>query len=115
MAVSSTRSVQVTMSGDIQFSETFVSTTNAASPAQIQVVSLSSGNNTITPPSGAGITPVAVMILPLSSVLVTLKGVAADTGVPLSKTDYTVVALDSSFTSLVLNAASTVVVRLIWL
>jgi hypothetical protein len=65
---------------------------------------LNSGANTITVPTGA----TAVVIQPPSgnTILVTFKGVTGDTGVPLHKTQPTVIALDSTATSFVLTAAS---------
>lgn len=116
MAVAALRSISVVFSGDVQASNTFSAANNAASPGQIQVVSLASGANTITPPSG-GTTPRAVTIIPPSGNvnLITLKGIAGDTGVALHKTDPTTIALDSPTATFVLNAAALIDgVRLVW-
>lgn len=114
MATTATRSIQIAFTGDLSARVTFNAAANADSPGQIENKALSSGANTITPPSG--VTPKAVTLVPPSgnTVLITLKGVSGDTGVALHKTDPTTIALDSPSNTFVLNAASTVSVRLIW-
>ena len=117
MAVTAERKVTIAFSGDLESQNSFYATANTASPAQIQLVELASGTNTITPPSVSGIVNTAVTFIPPSgnTALVTLKGVAGDTGIPLHLTDPTTVAIDTTFTTLVLSAASTVSgFRLVW-
>lgn len=117
MSVTSSRNIQVQFSGDVAFDLIQSALDNAASPGEVDIVSLVSGANTITPPSVSGVVITALTIIPpaANTALITFKGVSGDTGVPLHKTDPTTVALDSTFTSLVLDAASSVVgVRLIW-
>jgi len=47
--------------------------------------------------------------------LMTLKGVAGDTGIPLHLTNPTFIPLNTTFVSLVINAAAAIVgVRLVW-
>lgn len=117
MSTTATRTITIGLSGDVVGTEAFSAAANAASPGGVQApVTLSSGNNTITVPTG-GTTPTAVTIIPPvgNTNLITLKGINGDTGVPLHKTDPTSIALDSTCASFVLNAAAQIVgVRLVW-
>ena len=116
MATTATRKQVVTYTGDVTATETLSAAINTASPAQIQILNLLLGANTITPPTG-GVTIVAVTIRPPAgnTALITLKGVTGDTGVPLHKTDPTCLALDTTLTTFVLTAASAVTgLRLDW-
>ena len=116
MATTSARSIVLGFTGDVTLAETFAAAANANSPAQVQILTLAPGANTISVPTG-GTAPTAVLIIPPSgnTQLMTLKGVTGDTGVPIHKTDPTNIALDSTCASLVLNAAGTVTgLRLIW-
>lgn len=116
MAVTSTRRVIVNFTGD--FNEQVDSgipsanlSTNASSPGQTENKALSTGNNTITPPTGAvGVT----IILPSgNTVLLTLKGVNGDTGIVLHLTHPTSIGLNGVGT-FVISAASAITVRLVW-
>lgn len=111
MSVTSGRSVTITFTGDIEYTQSFSATNVSTGSGQNQLVSLSSGNNTITVPSNA----VAVTIeMPSgNTVQVTLKGVNGDTGIALHLTDPTSIGLNA-VSSFVLNAASAVTVRLIY-
>lgn len=116
MAVSSTRTIAIVYTGDVVGSEAPAAATNTASPGQIQIITLASGNNTITVPSG-GSTPVACTIVKPSTntTAITLKGVTGDTGIRLHDTDPDVVSINSSVTSFVLNAGAEIIgVRLFW-
>lgn len=116
MATSSTRSQTVTFSGDVNAALAQAAAANANSPGQTTIQNLAAGANTINAPGG-GTVPTSVTIIPPAGNvnLLTLKGIAGDTGIPIHKTDPTTIALDSSFASFVLNAAAiTNGVRLIW-
>lgn len=116
MAVTSQRVSTITFGGDVIASDSRAAANNANSPAEMDVTNLAAGANTINAPGG-GTVATALTIIPPSgnTLLITLKGVAGDTGIPLHKTDPTIVALDSSFVSLVLNAAAIINgVRLLW-
>src|SRR3989304_2550364 len=116
MAVSSVRRILHELTGDFIGRYDVVAATNGVSPGKVDVISLASGNNTITPPSG-GTTPKAITIVPPAgnAVLIILKGVNGDTGIELHKTDPTSIGLNSPTNTLVLNAASALDgVRLIW-
>lgn len=116
MAATSTRSIQVVFSSDVVGSNTFSAASNVVSPAAIEVKTLASGANTITPPAG-GTTPKACTIVPPSgnTVAITLKGVTGDTGIALHKTDPTSIALDSPTATFVLTAGAELAgVRLVW-
>lgn len=117
MSVSASRSIGVTFSGDVTGTETYSATSNTLSPGKIDLVSLASGNNVLTVPAITGFTAVAVTIIPPAGnvTLITAKGTNADTGIPLHKTDPSSIAIDTTATTVVLNAASTINgVRVIW-
>ena len=114
MSVASNREVRVILSGDVVTNKGYSAAENADSPGDIDVVTLAIGPNTITPPTS---TAKAVTIIPpaANENLITLKGIAADTGVVLHLTDPTSIALNDSSDTFVLDAAAEVVgVRLIW-
>lgn len=116
MAVTSQRLETITYAGDINITVPVQAAANSASPGQIDLVTLSSGNTTINIPTG-GSTPKACIIIPPSgnANTLTLKGVAGDTGILLHKTDPTTIAIDTGVTSFVLNAGATITgVRLVW-
>lgn len=117
MSSTSNRTINLAFTGDHVASPVVAAGPNASSPAGIQApVTLASGANTITVPTG-GTTPTAVTIMKPAgnTVLITLKGVTGDTGVPLHKTDPDSISLDSTTATFVLTAASQIIgVTLIW-
>jgi hypothetical protein len=116
MATLATRSVSIVYSGDVVGTQTHDAADNAAAPGVIELKTLAPGPNTITAPTG-GSTVSAVTIVPPvgNTVVLTLKGLAGDTGIPLHLTGPTSLALPSTVTSFVLDAASTCTgVQLIW-
>lgn len=116
MSVSATRSQTIVFTGDVTGTETVTAAVNAASPGQIQLLTLASGANTITAPTG-GSTPTAVTILPPAGNVqtLTLKGITGDTGVALHLTDPTTIALAAGVTTFVITAGNTVTgMRLYW-
>jgi hypothetical protein len=112
MAVTSQRSIATVFTVDVVANNTTSAANNASSPGQIELKALSTGDNTITKPTGA--TACTIIMPANNTVLVTLKGINGDTGIPLHKTDPTSIGLDSTSSTFVLNAASSVSVRLIW-
>lgn len=117
MGITSSRNLQVQFSGDFTGNIIQSALDNSSSPGEVQIVRLASGNNTISLSAVTGIVPTALVIIPPAgnATLITLKGVNGDTGIPLHKTDPMTVSLDSTFTSLVLNAAAQIDgVKLIW-
>lgn len=122
MANTSNKSLSISITGDgssssISWSEVFPGLVNALSPAQSEIKDLALGANTITPPTGGGTTPVGVLIIPPSTNTnaLTLKGIAGDTGVPISKTDFTYLSLGATGTFVINAAALTSGVRFIWI
>lgn len=121
MASTARRKITLTYFGDVGgpspgVAQEISAADNNTSPAQIQVVTLAIGDNTITAPTG-GTTPTACTIVKPSgnTSLIKLKGVGGDTGVKLHLTDPDTVSLDATQTTFVLNAAAQVVgVRLFW-
>jgi hypothetical protein len=117
MSITGSRVVQVQFSGDISTNIIQSALDNIVSPGQVDIVSLVLGANTITAPVNTGLVVTGLTIIPPSgnTVAMTLKGVTGDSGISIHHTDPTSLALDSSFVSLVINAAAAVVgVRLIW-
>lgn len=99
----------ITISGSVTGLSTGTKTlvgaiTSVAAVGQIVDVVLASGDNTIAVPAGT----TAVLIEPPSGnvVALKLKGVGGDTGVLLHKVYPTLLALDPSQTTLIVNAAS---------
>ena len=97
--------------GDVNLQSVVSATENTNSPGSVQNYALSSGNNTITPPSNS--TGATIVFPAANTVLVTLKGVSGDTGVVLHPTDPTRIGLNST-TAFVLSAASGISIQIIW-
>jgi hypothetical protein len=121
MAATGRRKITVTFFGDLggaspgHAQEIDAADSTDVSPAQVQLVTLAAGDNTITAPTG-GSTPKACTIVKPSSneAVLKLKGHADDVGIQLHKTDPDSVSIDG-VSSFILNAASEVVgVRLFW-
>ena len=111
MSITSNRSVVIEFTGDIEYSQTFEAAVVSTGSGQNQQVALTAGNNTITVPTSA--VAVTILMPDGNTVQVTLKGVAGDTGIALSKSDPTSIGLNG-VTTFVLNAVSAVTVRLIY-
>lgn len=112
----STRAQLITFTGDVVGTELVSAASNPTSPAQIQILTLSSGFNSISVPTG-GSTPTALTILPPVGNLITLtlKGITGDTGILLHLTDPTTIALASSVTSIGLTTSGILTgLRLYW-
>lgn len=118
MPVNAERSVTVNLTGDVISDKIFAAAGNAVSPGAITIQALSSGNNTITLPISTGVTVKAATIIPPADnvTAITLKGVAGDTGVAISKTDPTSIAFDTPApVSFVLNAGAAIQgLRIVW-
>lgn len=117
MAISAARFISITFSGDQGYNVAPAAAANAASPASQELKNLASGDNTITVPSSAPAVVTAVTIVPPSgnTQALTLKGIGADTGFKIHKTDPSSIALDPTTASFVINAAGTVTgMRLVW-
>lgn len=114
MAVTSTRKVIVTYTGDLVGTFSFSAASNATAPGDIDSINLSSGANTVTIPStakGATIVPPAG-----NTQTLTLKGISGDTGIALSKTDPTSISFDTTPpASFILTAGGTINgLRVVW-
>lgn len=116
MSARSNRKITTSTRGAIDSDQTFAAAENTSAPGQADIVTLASGANTITVPTG-GSTPTGVTIIPPvgNTQSITLKGVTGDTGVRLHDTDPTSLGLDSSVTSFCLTAGAQIIgVRLVW-
>src|SRR4030095_1957930 len=99
MSVNAARKIVNVFTGDVELQSYLSATDNEDSPAEVEFIDLSSGANTITAPDGA----VAVTIIPPAGnlILITLKGITGDTGIPLHKTDPTSIGIDTTLSTFV--------------
>ncbi len=117
MAKTTTTSISVAVSGDgvaATYTPASAPITNTTGPAGGPVdVALSSGDNTITVPSGSK----GMLLVPpaTSSVVKKLKGDAGDTGFTIAPALPSVLALPTGTTSILINAASSETVSIHWL
>ena len=117
MAVTATRVLTITMTGDVTGTEVIPAASNPVSPGSVTIQSLASGFNTITVPLSTGIVVTAVTIVPPTgnSTSITLKGVTGDTGLRIHNTDPTTIAIDPSTLTIGLTAVSIIQgVRFFW-
>jgi hypothetical protein len=121
MPATARRKVTITYFGDVGgaspgIAQELAAADNNASPAQIQVVTLALGDNTITAPTAGTTFRSCTIVKPTANAIaIRLKGVGADTGVRLHNTDPDSVSLDPTQTTFVLNAAAAIQgVRLFW-
>ncbi len=116
MATTSNVTVIVTYSVDTIATETYSASTNAASPGSIKLVTLASGDNTITLPTG-GSTVTGCLVIPPSgnTNALSFKKTGADSGSPLHLTNPLFLTFAAGYVSFVLNSTGTTTgVRLIW-
>ncbi|HLZ48463.1 MAG TPA: hypothetical protein VKR80_07430 [Candidatus Limnocylindria bacterium] len=117
MAAQSNRFVNVSFTGDRQGSESFAAASNPTSIAMDQVLTLNTGDNTITVPTALGFTVSAVTIVKPGAGPITLKGSGGDVGVVLAGADVDSISLDPSQSSFILHLPISVraaTVRMIW-
>ena len=119
MAVNAARSITINLTGDVILDKIYSAVQNAISPGSVTVHTLSSGNNQINLPTITGQLVTAATILPPSGNLqaLILKGTTAgDAGLPISKTEPTSVAFDTTPPAHIhINAAGTVNgLRIVW-
>jgi hypothetical protein len=114
MSIASARLARVLFSGDI-IASIEQEASNATSPGVIEVLTLASGNNTITVPND-DVTGVTIIPPPANEETITLKGVNGDTGIRLHLTDPCSIGIDAAVvTTFVLSAGAEIVgVRFIW-
>lgn len=114
MSVTAERQVNVQFSGEgYNANNSFAAASNSTSPAQQTYTNLSSGNNSVTVPTGA--TSVTIVPPAGNTTSITLKGVNGDTGFRIHNTDPTSLALHSTTTTFVISAGSSITgVKLIW-
>lgn len=114
MATSSSRSVSVSFTGDVQAAPpAFTAAANATSPGGLHMpYALSSGFNSIAVPVGA--TGATITKPTGNTVALTLKGITGDTGILLSTTDPDSISLPVGATTIGLTAGSNVTVWITW-
>ncbi len=110
MAVTSNLNYALTFTGDAETNDNFGISENQASPGQIQVVDLVSGDNVIAIPSGGGSVAAAVIMIPppANTIVLTLKGDAGDVGVVIGLTDPISLTLSTTISSFILNTSGIV-------
>ena len=116
MAVSASRSVSVTFTGDVSATHSPAVAVNAQSPGTLELLAAAVGFNAIPVPL-AGAVPTALTIIPPAgnTNALTLKGVTGDTGIRLHNTDPTVIALDPTVTSIGITVGTAITnLRLVW-
>lgn len=117
MSVNAARTVTINLTGDVIADKIFSAAQNAVSPGSITIHSLALGDNTIIVPASTGITVKAATIIPPSGNLeaITIKGIAGDTGIAISKTDPTSIAFETAPAGFVLNAGAAIPgLRIVW-
>lgn len=117
MSVTSSRTVQIQFNGDYTADLIYSALDNPTSIASINWIDLAVGNNAVTAPIITGFNVTGLTIIPPAgnTVVLELKGITTDSGLPLHVTDPTSLALDTSFLGLVLFVTVAVVgVKLIW-
>ena len=115
--MSTQRTVTLAFSTPFSLAPSTSAAINLASPGAVQApITLASGDNTITVPTGGSVHTAVTIIKPATNTnLLKLKGIGGDTGVSLHKTDPDSISLDATQVSFVINAAgSTPGVVLIW-
>ena len=117
MSVNAARTVTINLTGDVISDKIYSAAQNATSPGSITIQDLAAGPNTITVPVATGVVVKAATIIPPAGniVTLTLKGVTGDTGVPLSLTDPTSIALAATVISFVLTTGGIISgLRIVW-
>ena len=117
MATSAQRKTTLTYTGDVVGVEEISASINLASPAQIQILTLAVGDNTITAPGGGATFKACTIVKPSANTsAIKIKGNAGDTGVRLSNAEHDVISLDAAQASFILNVATAEIVgvRLFW-
>ena len=107
------RTITIVYTAGVDGTQTIEALTNTSSPAEIEYVTLASGANTLTKPTGAR----CCTIVPPAgnTTAITLKGVTGDTGIALHLTDPAEVTMADAATSFCLTAAAELAgVRLFW-
>lgn len=116
MSILSQRTTTITFSGDRVETRSLPAANNGSSSGQEDIITLASGNNTITVP-GSGTIPTLCSIIPptANAIAIILKGVAGDVGTRIHNSDPYHMTLDPSVVSFVLNAGAQIIgLRLLW-
>jgi len=112
MAVTSNRSIVVSLSGDVSANASPRAAENTTASGVVELKTLST-DTTITPPTGS--TACTIQAPAGTTATMTLKGVAGDTGVVLHKTDPSSFGLNNAATTFVITVSSSITsVRFIW-
>lgn len=117
MAVSATRVITITFTGDVVGSETIQATANATSPGSITVHSLTTNTNTIVLPTGGTTVKAATIVPPTANAqTITLKSTTGDDGFPLSPSQPSSIAFGTTLpTEIYLNAGGVIDgLRIFW-
>lgn len=117
MAVTATRVLTITLTGDVTGTETIAAASNTVSPGSVTIQALASGFNSITVPLSTGVVVTAVTIVPPTgnSTSITLKGLTGDTGLRIHNTDPTTIAIDPTTLAIGLTAGAIIQgVRFFW-
>lgn len=116
MSITSTRVTTTVFTGDVSATYVAQAASNTNSPGTSYLTSLTTGNNTITPPTGGSV-PNSVTITPPAgnTQTITLKGVSGDTGISLHKTNPCTITLFDPTSTFVLVAGGAITgMRFTW-
>ena len=113
MAITSNVTIYIVMTGDVVAQASPAAAANTAAPGELRTITLASGFNTITPPTGA---TGAVLLPPAANTTsITFKGVTGDTGLRLHNTNPTVITLNAATDTFGLTAGASITsFRIIW-
>lgn len=116
MSTNATRTITIAYSGDVNGTETLAAAPNAVTPGSVTIHSLTTGDNTITVPTGGSTVKGATIVPPSGNAQnITLKGVGADTGIPIGQQDPTSIAFQTAPATFVLNVGGNVTgLRIFW-
>lgn len=110
MSITSARSIALTFTGGVTYAQVFPAANNILANAEALVTDFTTGFNAISIPTGGSTIPTAVTFIPPATNTQTLilKGVTGDTGIPLSKTDPSSIALATTATTFGVTAGGAV-------
>lgn len=102
------RTISLAFTGTFTLAPTLTAATNSAAPGAVDAPrTLSSGDNTITVPTGGSVhTAVSIFKPSTNTAALKLKGAGGDTGVLLHKTDPDSFSLDATQATIIINASA---------
>ena len=106
MPITSSRTTTITFTGDVLGTQYISAASNTDSPGEMRLITLASGDNTITLPTNVVVRAITVTPPSANTTAITLKGVAGDTGTRVHNTDPFTLSFNSTVTTFVINAGA---------